>query len=155
MCIAERITEICNQRGLTLKRVLATSRVSQNLIYRWKDGVVPRYTTVKRIADVLKIPVSELAPDLKADVNDDALGLPEEEVQANPSRAALSGYDKEPRRGFIVSASAFNKLKNILPSLDKDAIEVPHELVAASVAFGSPLTDCYQLVTEAVMPAAA
>lgn len=61
MTVFERIKEISDKRGLSLRTVATKAGLkSETAIYRYNQGVTPRKTTLMAIADVLGVSVSYL-----------------------------------------------------------------------------------------------
>lgn len=61
MTVFERIKEISDKRGLSLRTVATKAGLkSETAIYRYNQGVTPRKTTLMAIADVLGVSVNYL-----------------------------------------------------------------------------------------------
>ena len=61
MTVFERIKEISDKRGLSLRTVATKAGLkSETAIYRYNQGVTPRKTTLMAIADVLGVSVDYL-----------------------------------------------------------------------------------------------
>lgn len=55
MTTFERIKKATQFRGSNLKKVALDSGLSENALYRYNQGVEPKYATVKLIADTLNV----------------------------------------------------------------------------------------------------
>lgn len=134
MELTDRIKSICSQRGITLTKLMQNADLSPSLIHRWAQSKnQPKLGTVKKIADVLQVPVSELIPEY-AEPSYKAPGT------ASPVIVSPAGDPEGGVRGLILSEAAFNKLAPLIGSLDPNAIEVPRELIPAACRFGGRLT---------------
>lgn len=60
MTVFERIKEVARARGMNLKTVATNAGLSENALYRYNQGVEPKYPTLKAIADVLGVSVDYL-----------------------------------------------------------------------------------------------
>lgn len=60
MTTFERIKKATQFRGSNLKKVALDSGLSENALYRYNQGVEPKYATVKLIADTLNVSVDYL-----------------------------------------------------------------------------------------------
>ena len=60
MTVFERIKEVAKARGMNLKTVATNAGLSENALYRYNQGVEPKYPTLKAIADVLGVSVDYL-----------------------------------------------------------------------------------------------
>lgn len=56
----QKFVLLCNQKGKSPNRVCAELGYSANTATKWKQGAVPRDTTLKKIADYFEITASEL-----------------------------------------------------------------------------------------------
>ncbi|GEO64428.1 MULTISPECIES: helix-turn-helix domain-containing protein [Companilactobacillus] len=65
MTTFERIKKISKDKGYSLKQVAIKAGLSENAIYRYNQGVEPKYNTLKVIADALHVSVEELTGDSK------------------------------------------------------------------------------------------
>ncbi len=54
----------CKERGTSATQALKDLGISQGMPSKWKNGASPREDTVRRMADYLGIPVSELVGDI-------------------------------------------------------------------------------------------
>ncbi|MQS53101.1 helix-turn-helix domain-containing protein [Companilactobacillus mishanensis] len=78
MTTFERIKNIAKERGYTLKQVAEKSGMSSNAIYRYNQGINPKYDSLKAIADTLNVSVEYLSGETsntnkpkQVDLNDD------------------------------------------------------------------------------------
>ena len=60
MTTFERIKQVANERGFNLKQTALIAGLSENALYRYNQGVEPKYATVKAVADVLGVSVDYL-----------------------------------------------------------------------------------------------
>jgi Predicted transcriptional regulators len=60
MTVFERIKEVAKIRGMNLKTVATNAGLSENALYRYNQGVEPKYPTLKAVADVLGVSVDYL-----------------------------------------------------------------------------------------------
>ncbi|WP_072153186.1 helix-turn-helix domain-containing protein [Weissella viridescens] len=60
MTFFERTRDLAKQRGMNLKQVAQKAGLSENALYRYNQGINPKYPTVKAIADVLGVSVDYL-----------------------------------------------------------------------------------------------
>lgn len=60
MTTFERIKKVSKERGLTLKQVAEKSGMSTNAIYRYNQGVNPKYDSLRAIANTLGVTVEYL-----------------------------------------------------------------------------------------------
>lgn len=60
MTTFDRIKEISKKRGYSLKETALKAGLSENAIYRYNQGIEPKYPTLKAIADALNISVDYL-----------------------------------------------------------------------------------------------
>ena len=60
MTVFERIKEVAKARGINLKTVAKNAGLSENALYRYNQGVEPKYPTLKAVADVLGVSVDYL-----------------------------------------------------------------------------------------------
>lgn len=60
MTTFERIKKISKEHGLTLKQVAEKSGMSTNAIYRYNQGINPKYESLKAIATTLGVTVEYL-----------------------------------------------------------------------------------------------
>ena len=60
MTVFERIKEVAKARGMNLKTVATNAGLSENALYRYNQGVEPKYPTLKAVADVLGVSVDYL-----------------------------------------------------------------------------------------------
>lgn len=60
MTVFERIKEVAKARGMNLKTVAKNAGLSENALYRYNQGVEPKYPTLKAVADVLGVSVDYL-----------------------------------------------------------------------------------------------
>ncbi|WP_431060924.1 helix-turn-helix domain-containing protein [Weissella paramesenteroides] len=60
MTTFERIKQVANERGFNLKQTALMAGLSENALYRYNQGVEPKYATVKAVADVLGVSVDYL-----------------------------------------------------------------------------------------------
>lgn len=60
MTTFERIKQVANERGFNLKQTALMAGLSENALYRYNQGVEPKYATVKSVADVLGVSVDYL-----------------------------------------------------------------------------------------------
>lgn len=56
----ENFVELCSQNGISPNAVAAQLGKSSGSVTAWKNGVVPRETTLKRIADYFGVTVDRL-----------------------------------------------------------------------------------------------
>ncbi|HIY91580.1 MAG TPA: helix-turn-helix domain-containing protein [Candidatus Companilactobacillus pullicola] len=68
MTTFERIKQISKEKGYSLKQVALKAGLSENAIYRYNQGVEPKYNTLKVIADALHVSVEDLTGDNKKPV---------------------------------------------------------------------------------------
>lgn len=61
MTTFDNIKKYANLRGLNLRETAVKSGLSANAIYRYNQGVEPKYPTLKAIADTLHVDVSDLS----------------------------------------------------------------------------------------------
>lgn len=81
MTTFERIKKISKEKGYSLKQVALKAGLSENAIYRYNQGVEPKYNTLKVIAEALHVSVEDLTGesekrtptqiDLKEAIDDD------------------------------------------------------------------------------------
>ena len=74
MTTFERIKQVANERGFNLKQTALMAGLSENALYRYNQGVEPKYATVKAVADVLGVSVDYLlgnTDDMHANKKDD------------------------------------------------------------------------------------
>lgn len=55
MTTFDRIKKATQFRGSNLKKVAVDSGLSENAIYRYNQGIEPKYTTLRTIADTLNV----------------------------------------------------------------------------------------------------
>ena len=57
-----RLKSLCQERGITLSKVgdEAGVKISSATLTRWRDGVMPRPTTLKALADCFKVDIAYL-----------------------------------------------------------------------------------------------
>jgi transcriptional regulator with XRE-family HTH domain len=60
MTTFERIKNMASERGLNLKQTALKAGLSEDALYRYNQGVEPKYATVKAVADVLGVSVDYL-----------------------------------------------------------------------------------------------
>ncbi|WP_419154259.1 helix-turn-helix domain-containing protein [Weissella viridescens] len=60
MTFFERTRDLAKQRGMNLKQVAQKASLSENALYRYNQGINPKYPTVKAVADVLGVSVDYL-----------------------------------------------------------------------------------------------
>ncbi len=60
MTFFERTRDIAKQRGMNLKQVAIKANLSENALYRYNQGISPKYPTAKAVADVLGVSVDYL-----------------------------------------------------------------------------------------------
>lgn len=60
MTTFERIKKIAEERGYNLKQTALKAGLSENALYRYNQGVEPKYATVKSVADALNVSVDYL-----------------------------------------------------------------------------------------------
>ncbi|MBQ0837544.1 helix-turn-helix transcriptional regulator [Lactiplantibacillus pentosus] len=61
MTTFDNIKKYANLRGLNLRDTATKAGLSPNAIYRYNQGVEPKYPTLKAIADALAVDVSDLS----------------------------------------------------------------------------------------------
>lgn len=61
MTTFDNIKKYATLRGLNLRDTATKAGLSQNAIYRYNQGVEPKYPTLKAIADALSVDVSDLS----------------------------------------------------------------------------------------------
>ena len=74
MTTFERIKQVANERGFNLKQTALIAGLSENALYRYNQGVEPKYATVKAVADVLGVSTDYLlgnTDDMHAANNED------------------------------------------------------------------------------------
>lgn len=116
MTTFERIKKIANKRGYNLKQVAKLSGMkSENAIYRYNQGVTPRDSTLKSIAEALDTSFEYL----KGETDDDTPHNPnnrdlEVEEALNSMRSyqgqPITNEEREVMRG-IIKAYLDNKKK--------------------------------------------
>ena len=83
MTVFERIKEVAKARGMNLKTVATNAGLSENALYRYNQGVEPKYPTLKAIADVLGVSVDYLlgnTDEMHSNKKDDDMPVDLEEV---------------------------------------------------------------------------
>ena len=60
MTTFERIKKVANERGYILKKLAIDAGFSENALYRYNQGVEPKYSTVAALAKVLGVSVDYL-----------------------------------------------------------------------------------------------
>ena len=60
MTTFERIKKVANERGYSLKKLAIDAGFSENALYRYNQGVEPKYSTVAALAKVLGVSVDYL-----------------------------------------------------------------------------------------------
>jgi transcriptional regulator with XRE-family HTH domain len=65
MTTFDNIKKIANTRGLNLKETAIKAGLSENALYRYNQGIEPKYPTLKKIAAVLHVSVSDLSDKYK------------------------------------------------------------------------------------------
>lgn len=55
MTTFERIKKIAAERGLNLKQTALKAGLSENALYRYNQGVEPKFSTVKAVSDALGV----------------------------------------------------------------------------------------------------
>lgn len=60
MTTFERIKQTADERGLNLKQTALKAGLSENALYRYNQGVKPKFATVKAVADVLDVSTDHL-----------------------------------------------------------------------------------------------
>lgn len=60
MTTFERIKKVANERGYSLKKLAIDAGFSENALYRYNQGVEPKYSTVAALANVLGVSVDYL-----------------------------------------------------------------------------------------------
>lgn len=63
MSTFENIKRVANECGLSLKQTALKAGLSENALYRYNQGVEPKYDTIKKVADALGVSVDYLAGD--------------------------------------------------------------------------------------------
>ncbi|APX73142.1 helix-turn-helix domain-containing protein [Companilactobacillus allii] len=78
MTTFERIKNLSKEKGFSLKQVAEKSGMSSNAIYRYNQGVKPKYDSLKAIAKTLNVSVEYLTGETsttskptKVDIDDD------------------------------------------------------------------------------------
>ncbi|WP_099974962.1 helix-turn-helix domain-containing protein [Lactobacillus terrae] len=61
MTTFERIKQIATEEGYTLREVASKSGLSENAIYRYNQGIKPKYDSLKAIANTLNVSVEYLS----------------------------------------------------------------------------------------------
>lgn len=61
----DNFVSLCTQRGTSPNAVAAELKKSSGSVTAWKNGAVPRETTLKKIADYFEISIDELLYDQK------------------------------------------------------------------------------------------
>lgn len=103
MTTFERIKEISKKRGYSLKQTAKMAGLSENAIYRYNQGIEPKYPTLKAIADVLDVTVDDL---LGNDLTSETSGRDLEVEEAINSMRSYQGKpitesQREVLRGII------------------------------------------------------
>ena len=60
MTTFERIKKVANERGYSLKKLAIDAGFSENALYRYNQGVEPKYSTVAALAKALGVSVDYL-----------------------------------------------------------------------------------------------
>lgn len=60
MTTFERLKNTAKQKGYSLKTLAVKAGLSENALYRYNQGVEPKYGTLKAVADVLGVSVEYL-----------------------------------------------------------------------------------------------
>lgn len=77
----DNFVSLCTQRGTSPNAVAAELKKSSGSVTAWKNGAVPRETTLKKIADYFEISIDELLYDQKEkSPTPEGVGLPFETV---------------------------------------------------------------------------
>lgn len=61
MSTFEKIKQLAEQRGLSLREVSRRANLSPNALYRYRQGVEPKYQTLLAISKVLNVPMEKLS----------------------------------------------------------------------------------------------
>lgn len=104
MTTFERIKKIAAERGLNLKQTALQAGLSENALYRYNQGVEPKFATVKAVADVLGVSTDyllgntdEMRANNKTTVKDTV------DVEKDPTILSLDGIElTDEYRQFII-----------------------------------------------------
>ena len=80
MTTFDNIKKYSRLRGYNLRETATKSGLSANAIYRYNQGIEPKYPTLKAIADTLSVEVS----DLSSEYSSDETTINKEEAVAEP-----------------------------------------------------------------------
>lgn len=98
----DNFVSLCTQRGTSPNAVAAELKKSSGSVTAWKNGAVPRETTLKKIADYFEISIDELLYDQKEkSPAPDGVGLDPETIEL---RDIWGGADKEEREALLAMA---------------------------------------------------
>ena len=59
----EKIYAICQNKGIALSALLLQMNMSKSNIRNWKNGVLPKLSVRKQIADILCVPMEDFLTD--------------------------------------------------------------------------------------------
>ena len=105
------LVEICNKRNTTPTAVVKELKISGGSVTAWKEGSIPRSTTLKKLADYFNITVEELLKNEKNPVlsnGNDNFSLTPREKQI------ITAYREHPEL-----QPAIDKMLNIDPPEDE------------------------------------
>ncbi|MBS0948339.1 helix-turn-helix transcriptional regulator [Levilactobacillus brevis] len=111
MSTFDNIKKFSKKRGWNLRQTAEKAGLSPNAIYRYNQGVEPKYPTLKAIADALGVKVSDLSDEYK-----DATKIPAEE--SNPTKT-----DHIDVEDIVDNAAMLTSREHALSDEDRAAIK--------------------------------
>lgn len=107
--------KLCNERGLSPNRVCADLKLSKNAATKWKQGSIPRDTTLRKISDYLNVPIDTLTGRIPQDENDELNTYLEQLRGREEMRMFFSlakNASKEDVEAAVAMIDALNKRRN-------------------------------------------
>lgn len=106
----DNFVTLCAQRGTSPNAVAAELKKSSGSVTAWKNGSVPRETTLKKIADYFEISIDQLLYDQKEkSPAPEGAELDAETIQL---REIWDGADKEEREALLAMAKMLKARRN-------------------------------------------
>ena len=109
MTTFERIKKIAAERGLSLKQTALKAGLSENALYRYNQGVEPKFATVKAVSDALGVSTDYL------------LGNTDEQRSKNDTDDLKDYFDEHPVLKFDgkeIPDAEMRIIKRILEDMD-------------------------------------
>lgn len=111
MTTFDNIKKYSKSRGMNLRQTAEKAGLSPNAIYRYNQGIEPKYPTLKAIADVLSVTVSDLS---------DEYG---EKSQNEDSQQSQSSPDHIDVEDIVDNAAMLTSRNHALSDEDRSAIK--------------------------------